>query len=104
MAAQSLNPKVDAYIAKAQPFAQPILDHLRELVHKGCPGVEEAIKWSMPFFVYKGANFANMAGFKKHCSFGFWGKEISREVRETGDAIESSGKKGRVLTFMIRKS
>ena len=91
MAAQSLNPKVDAYIAKAQPFAQPILEHLRELMHKGCPDVEEAIKWSMPFFVYKGANFANMAGFKQHCSFGFWGKEISRLVSETGGAKPGDG-------------
>ena len=29
----NLNPKVDAYIAKAAPFAQPVLEHLRELVH-----------------------------------------------------------------------
>ena len=40
------NPKVDAYIAKAQPFAQPILTHIRELVHKACPEVEEAIKFA----------------------------------------------------------
>ena len=30
------NPKVDAYIAKAAPFAQPVLNHLRALVHKAC--------------------------------------------------------------------
>ena len=36
-------PRVDAYISKAQPFAQPILNHLRELVHKACPDVEEKI-------------------------------------------------------------
>ena len=86
-----LNPKIDAYIAKAQPFAQPILDHLRGLVHKACPGVEEAIKWGMPFFVYKGAILANMAAFKEHCSFGFWGKEIAAAVRETGAAKPGEG-------------
>ena len=26
-----MDPKVDAYIGKAKPFAQPILEHLREL-------------------------------------------------------------------------
>ncbi len=31
------NPKVDAYIEKAQPFAQPILAHLRKVIHAGCP-------------------------------------------------------------------
>ena len=27
------DPRVDAYIAKATPFAQPILMHLREVIH-----------------------------------------------------------------------
>ena len=27
--------RVDAYIAKSADFAQPILSHLRKLVHKG---------------------------------------------------------------------
>lgn len=38
--------RVDAYIAKAQPFAKPILKHLRELVHKASPLLEENIKWN----------------------------------------------------------
>lgn len=38
--------RVDAYIAKAEPFAQPILEHLRDLVHRACPDVEETMKWS----------------------------------------------------------
>jgi uncharacterized protein YdeI (YjbR/CyaY-like superfamily) len=63
--------RVDAYIAEAEDFAKPILKHLRELVHKGCPDVVETMKWSMPFFMRK-ANLCNMAAFKEHCSFGFW--------------------------------
>ena len=31
------DPRVDAYIAKAAPFAQPILMHLREVVHAASP-------------------------------------------------------------------
>jgi len=40
----SRDPRVDACIRKAEPFARPILAHLREVVHAGCPDVEEAIK------------------------------------------------------------
>ena len=79
------NPKVDAYIAKAKPFAQPILEHLRDLMHRGCPHVEESIKWSMPFFEYKGAILGNMAGFKAHCTFGFWDKGMAADLRNGGD-------------------
>jgi uncharacterized protein YdeI (YjbR/CyaY-like superfamily) len=82
MATANFNPKVDAYLAKAQPFAQPIMTHLRELVHKGCPEVEETIKWSRPFFEYRGAILGNMSAFKEHCSFGFWGEEIGAVLRE----------------------
>ena len=37
-------PKIDAYIEKAQPFAEPILKHNREIGHKACPAVEEKIE------------------------------------------------------------
>jgi uncharacterized protein YdeI (YjbR/CyaY-like superfamily) len=85
---QDFNPKVDAYIAKAQPFAQPILSHVRELVHKACPDVEETIKWSMPFFELRGVILGHMAAFKQHCSIGFWGPEMKAIFRE--DGIEST--------------
>jgi uncharacterized protein YdeI (YjbR/CyaY-like superfamily) len=78
---QNTNPRVDAYLMKAQPFARPIMTHLRELVHKACPEVEETIKWSRPFFVYRGAILCNMSAFKEHCSFGFWGEEIGAVLR-----------------------
>ena len=65
------NPNVDAYIAKAADFAQPVLRHLRDLVHEACPEVEEVIKWGFPNFMHKGM-YCNMAAFKEHCSFGFW--------------------------------
>src|SRR5882672_7580112 len=66
----NFDPRIDAYIAKSKTFAQPILIHLRELVHKACPNVVESIKWSRPFFEYKGAILGNMSAFKEHCSFG----------------------------------
>jgi hypothetical protein len=65
------DPRVDAYIEQAQPFARPILKRLRTLVHRACPDVRETMKWSFPHFDYKGM-YCSMAAFKAHCSFGFW--------------------------------
>src|SRR5262245_5766826 len=67
----TLDPRVDAYIANAQPFAQPILRRLRRAVHAAVPDVVEGWKWSFPHFDYKGL-FCSMAAFKQHCTFGFW--------------------------------
>lgn len=63
--------RVDAYIGKSQPFAQPILKHIRAVVHKACPNAEETIKWGCPHFEYSGAILCSMAAFKEHCAFGF---------------------------------
>ena len=62
---------IDVYIAKSQPFARPILNHLRDLVHEVCPEVEERLKWSHPAFDYKGP-FVMMAAFQEHATFGLW--------------------------------
>jgi hypothetical protein len=48
------DPRVNAYIAKAHPFAKPILIRFRKAVHAGCPDVTETMKWSFPHFDYKG--------------------------------------------------
>lgn len=66
------DPRVDVYIEKMAPFAQPILQHLRELIHRQCPDIEETMKWSFPHFDYKGRTQFSMAGFKQHCAVGFW--------------------------------
>jgi uncharacterized protein YdeI (YjbR/CyaY-like superfamily) len=95
----NFNPKVDAYMNKAKPFAQPIMEHLRELVHKACPNVEETIKWSRPFFEYKGAILGNMSAFNEHCSFGFWGEEIGAVLREAKAVQDGAmGSLGRIIT------
>ena len=67
--------RVDAYIAEAADFAKPILKHLRQLVHSGCPEVEETLKWRCPAFMYKGM-LCGMAAFKQHCTFGFWKQSL----------------------------
>lgn len=81
------DPRVTAYIEKAAPFAQPILNQVREAMHRARPDFDEAIKWGMPFFVLNGAPIANMAAFKAHAAFGFWKREVPG-VDSGGGAME----------------
>lgn len=83
--------KIDAYIGKSAEFAQPILWHVRELMHKGIPELEEAVKWSMPFFTYKGIIIGNMAAFKAHCAIGIWGQELVAQMKQDGKIPQISG-------------
>jgi uncharacterized protein YdeI (YjbR/CyaY-like superfamily) len=70
-------PDIDTYIKVSAAFAQPILTHLRLLIHQACPEVEEKLKWGFPHFDYKGV-YVSMAAFKEHCAFNFWkAKEMS---------------------------
>ena len=85
----SRDPRIDAYIEGAAPFAQPILSHVRDLVHEACPQVEETVKWGMPTFVHAGGILCGMAAFKQHASFGFWKHALV--VGEGGQADTAPG-------------
>lgn len=73
----SHDPRIDAYIERAAPFAQDILRHWRATVHAHCPEVVETIKWGFPNFVYRDKILTGMAAFKAHCSIGFWHGEAA---------------------------
>ena len=73
------DPRIDAYIDKKADFAKPILKHIRQLVHKACPDVQETIKWGMPFFDYKESTMCAMSAFKEHCSFMFWKAKLMKD-------------------------
>lgn len=91
--------RIDAYIEKAKPFAQPVLIHLRNLIHKGCPEVQETIKWGHPTFDYKGI-FAGMAAFKNHAAFVLWKSKLLKDphnylqerANQGGEAMGNLGK------------
>jgi uncharacterized protein YdeI (YjbR/CyaY-like superfamily) len=90
--------RIDAYIAKAAPFARPILTRYREIVHKACPAVEERIKWGVPHFDYNGGMMTAMAAFKAHASIGFWlGKEVLGAEFQ-GSASAAAGHFGRLTS------
>jgi uncharacterized protein YdeI (YjbR/CyaY-like superfamily) len=93
------DPRIDAYIAKSAAFAQPILRHLRGLVHEGCPAAEETIKWGMPTFTHHGI-LCGMAGFKAHCTFGFWRRGLNKilglDEAKANTAMGSIGRIARI--------
>ncbi len=93
--------RIDAYIMKSQDFAQPILNHLRALVHAACPDVEETIKWSFPHFDYKGEMMCHMAAFKQHCAFGFWKASLMKDTSllETAKRESAMGHLGRITSL-----
>jgi uncharacterized protein YdeI (YjbR/CyaY-like superfamily) len=91
------DPRIDAYIAKSADFAKPILRHIRELIHKGCPEVEETMKWSFPNFMHHGI-LCGMAAFKAHCSFGFWKGQLI-VGKAAGNDGEGMGQFGKLRTL-----
>jgi hypothetical protein len=105
------DPRVDAYIANAAPFAQPILERLRAVVHAACPDCEEAIKWGTPHFLYKGL-LAGMAAFRKHATFGFWKGSLVVGADGDGAAMGQFGRLTKVgdlppkarLTSYVKKA
>lgn len=92
--------RIDAYIEKSAEFARPILRRVRKVVHAGCPGVEETMKWSMPSFGYAGKILAGMAAFKAHCTFGFWHQGMHAALEKEGiDSERAMGNFGRITSM-----
>jgi uncharacterized protein YdeI (YjbR/CyaY-like superfamily) len=94
------DPRIDAKIAAAAPFAQPILKHLRALVHKACPEVVETIKWGMPSFTLNGEILCIVGDFKGHCAFVFWHKDMKAVLGAAGEKAESAmGSLGKITSL-----
>ena len=102
---KSKNELLDAYIERAEPFARPILKHLRKLVHKANPDVMETIKWGMPSFDYKGP-YCSMASFKQHVVFGFWKSSLLNDPEHflgerASKGGEAMGNLGRITSLKV---
>lgn len=80
------DPRIDDYIARAADFAQPILIHVRALVHQALPEAEETIKWGMPHFMVGGKNVIGLAAFKAHASV------VIHHEERTGQGMGALGK------------
>ena len=83
------DPRIDAYIAGVPDFARPVMEHLRAVVHAGCPDVVEDIKWSRPHFMLDGKILAGMSAFKAHCGFALW---HTADQQKSGEGMGQFGR------------
>ena len=91
--------RIDAYIAKSKDFAQPILNHIRQLIHDTAPDVKETMKWSCPHFDYKGAPFVSMAAFKEHLGLNFWKSTLMDDPNGLFKADGTAGDFGKIKSL-----
>src|SRR3954471_17864488 len=96
---ENFDARIDAYIEKSADFAKPILTDLRELVHRASPEITETMKWSAPFFEYKGV-LCFMMAFKQHAGFGFWKAEQLPDPHQIlhTEGAESAGSIGKLVS------
>jgi uncharacterized protein YdeI (YjbR/CyaY-like superfamily) len=92
----SHDPRIDEYIAKAQPFAQQILTHVRNRVHAVLPDVQEDIKWRMPAYLVGGKLVLITAGFKEHTALNFW---RGQELESRHDTVGAMGQFGKIKSL-----
>jgi uncharacterized protein YdeI (YjbR/CyaY-like superfamily) len=92
------DPRIDTYINKAAPFAQPILRHIRRMVHKACPEVEETLKWGFPHFDYKGI-MVSTAAFKAHCTLNLWKGSLIKGLDGIDAGDSAMGQFGRITAI-----
>lgn len=90
------DPRIDAYIAKAAPFAKPILTHIRARVHAAAPEAEETLKWGAPAFTLDGKILLIMAAFKAHAAINFW---RGQEIRGSDASRDAMGQFGALTTL-----
>ena len=80
--------RIDAYIAKAAGFAQPICARLRELIGKADKEIVEDWKWGPTF--NRGGMVCGIGAFKKHVALHFFKgslmKDPSKLFRDATDA------------------
>lgn len=92
----SRDPRIDDYIAKAQPFAQQILTHVRNRVHAVLPDVQEDIKWRMPAYLVGGKLVLITAAFKEHTALNFW---RGQELESRHDTVGAMGQFGKIKSL-----
>lgn len=88
----SRDARIDAYIERAQPFAKPILQHVRERVHAVVPEVDETMKWNSPAYVLGSKILLMTAAFKQHAALNFWRGQELRGEKANADAMGQFGK------------
>ncbi len=87
--------RIDASIERKQPFARPILSHIRDRVHTAVPEAEETLKWGAPAFTVDGKILLIMGAFKEHAVLNFW---RGQELRGEDAKAEGMGQFGKLTS------
>jgi len=93
---------ITKYIQESEPFARPILNHLRKIVNTACPEAEETIKWKCPHYVYKKKIICSFAAFKNHCAFTLkYADKLSdpKNILQKGTSREAMGHLGKIANL-----
>ena len=91
----------DAYIAAAPEVLQPQLRHVRALLSRALPDVEEIIRYDMPGFGAGKAIVASYAAFSKQCGLYVSKGAISAHAADIAAAGLKATKTG--VTFSPRQ-
>jgi uncharacterized protein YdeI (YjbR/CyaY-like superfamily) len=84
--------RIDAYIAKVQPFARPIIEYIRDCAHAAWPEIVETMKWGQPFFCHaNGKIVCHIGAFKQHCRVGMWNTAAAAQLREAHKVPTEAG-------------
>jgi uncharacterized protein YdeI (YjbR/CyaY-like superfamily) len=90
--APNFDTRIDAYIAKAAPFARPIVEYVRECAHAAWPEIVETIKWQQPFFCHaNGKIVCHIGTFKQHCRMGVWNSAAAASIRKIAGVQTEEG-------------
>jgi uncharacterized protein YdeI (YjbR/CyaY-like superfamily) len=92
------DPRVDDYIAKSPAYAQPIMKHIRGLIHQAVPNIVEVIKWAHPHFEYKGPAFS-IGAFKEHLGLNFWKSKLMDDPEGLFKYDGSAGSMGKIKSL-----
>jgi uncharacterized protein YdeI (YjbR/CyaY-like superfamily) len=93
---------VDEYIKMAPAFAKPILNHIREVLHKAFPDVEEKMLYNCPTFMFADSPLCSMLVYDKpYCALNLWKHKILKDPDKL--LVTQSKEKGKIvgnLTFL----
>ena len=91
-----MNPKVDAFIAKATKW-QPAFEIMRTLALE-C-GLSEDMKWGQPCYTADGRNIVLFHGFREYCAFLFFKGALLSDTKQLLVAQTENTQSARQIRF-----
>src|SRR4029453_2037869 len=90
----TVDPRIDAYIKSAAPFARPILIHLRTIVRTSCPDAQETMKCGRIQLLEGPASFGEAAQSRREGDGAVRPHHIDRRPAERQDALAPDQNRG----------